>query len=178
MKTTTKMKISIVLAVGFLLVFSESLFACHQDFWGRGLALKGHSGDYAKIKKGSKSSSAFGYTTEPTSKTTEITTYSFYGTTDSTATSTNCKWRTANIEKGFNESYEQIAEESAQGSGQHLEALASLTGCSAEQYETFETVIRRNHGYVFADKDYDGSTNNFFTVLNTDKDLKQCFGNS
>ena len=48
---------------------------------------------------------------------------------------------------------EQIAEESAQGSGQHLEALASLTGCSAEQYRTFETFIRRNHGYVFADKD-------------------------
>jgi hypothetical protein len=69
MKTTTKMKISLVLAVGFLLVFSESLLACHQGFWGQGLALKGHSGDFAGIKE-SKSSSAFGYTTAPTSGTT------------------------------------------------------------------------------------------------------------
>ena len=99
-------------------------------------------------------------------------------TIDTFATTTNCNWRTANIQKFFNDSYQHIAEESAQGSGQHLEALASLTGCSVDQYATFETVIHRNHGYVFADKDHDGSINNFFTVLNTDEDLKQCSGHS
>jgi hypothetical protein len=172
MKTTTKMKISLVLAVGFLLVFSKSLFACHQ------ILLKGHTSDKVGANK-PKPKGVFGmmtqYITEPS---TDGVTASSYGTTDSSATTTDCKWRTANIEKFFNESYEQIAEESAQGSGKHLEALASLTGCSAEQYGTFETVMNRSHRYVFADKDYDGSINNFFTVLNTDEDLKQCWGQS
>ena len=74
--------------------------------------------------------------------------------------------------------FQQIAEESAQGSGQHLEALASLSGCSAEQYGTFEAAMNRNHRYVFAGKDYDGSVNNFFNVLNTDEDLLKCWSQS
>ncbi|MGB0141303.1 MAG: DUF3015 family protein, partial [bacterium] len=47
------------------------------------------------------------------------------------------------MQKFFNDSFQQIAEESAQGSGQHLEALASLSGCSAEHYGTFETAMNR-----------------------------------
>ena len=109
---------------------------------------------------------------------TQATTITSNYTIDTFATTTNCNWRTANIQKFFNDSYWQIAEESAQGSGRHLEALASLTGCSVDQHATFETIIRHNHAYIFAYKDYDGSINNFFTVLNTDKDLKQCFGHS
>ena len=109
---------------------------------------------------------------------TQATTITSNYTIDTFATTTNCNWRTANIQKFFNDSYWQIAEESAQGSGRHLEALASLTGCSVDQHATFETVIYHNHSYIFVDKDYDGSINNFFTVLNTDKDLKQCFGHS
>ena len=134
MKTTTKMKISLVLAVGFLLVFSKSLFACHQGLHMRS-GLEGHSA--SKVgKKHRPTNFFFDVSTGPTVYGVAS---SFYATTDSVATSTDCHWRTANIEKFFNESYEQIAEESAQGSGQHLEALAALTGCSAEQYGTFET---------------------------------------
>ena len=95
-----------------------------------------------------------------------------------TGTSFDCHFQILSIQQFFNDKYQQIAEESAQGSGQHLEALASLTGCSVEQYETFETAMNRNHRYVFADKDYDGSINNFFNVLNTDEDLLQCWGQS
>ena len=174
MKTTTKMKISLVLAVGFLLVFSESLFACHQFKVGVGGYIEGHSNDKVMNKSVNKNS-AFGITSQITFR---PSTSSTYATTDSTVTSSDCNARISKIQEFFDESYEQIAEESAQGSGQHLEALASLTGCSTEQYGTFETAMNRNHRYVFADKDYDGSINNFFTVLNTDEDLKQCFGHS
>ena len=114
------MKTVMVLVGVFLLVFSENLLACHQLVPFESGGLKGHSSaktrGYGGITLGSTAS-----------------------TTDSTATTTNCDWRTAKIEKFFNDSYQQIAEESAQGSGQHLEALAALTGCSAEQYGTFET---------------------------------------
>ena len=99
-------------------------------------------------------------------------------TIDTFATTTNCNWRTANIQKFFNDSFQQIAEESAQGSGQHLEALASLSGCSAEQYEPFKTAMNRNHRYVFAEQDYDRTVNNFFNVLNTDEDLLKCWSQS
>ena len=180
MKVTTRWKIVIVLAGTFFLVCSKNLLACHRsDFDGDKLLVGtsffgGHTGDNkmgraisvqenVKILAGNISQA--------------ITVTSYYAT-DTFATTTNCNWRTANIEKFFNNSYQQIAEESAQGSGQHLEALASLTGCSVEQYAIFETVIHRNHGYVFADTDYDGSINNFFTVLNMDKNLKQCWGHS
>jgi len=159
MTVTTKMKIAIVLAGVFLLVFSENLLACHQLVPFEGGGLKGHSS--AKTR-------GYGGMTLGTTA----------STTDSTATTTNCDWRTTKIEKFFNDSFQQIAEESAQGSGQHLEALASLSGCSAEQYTTFETAMNRNHSYVFAELDYDGSINNFFNVLNTDQDLLQCWGQS
>ncbi|MEK9762509.1 MAG: DUF3015 family protein, partial [Deltaproteobacteria bacterium] len=87
-------------------------------------------------------------------------------------------FKSANIEKFFNDSYEQIAEESAQGTGSHLEALATLTGCSADQYGTFEQVIHRNHQYVFAEKDYDLSVEHLFNMLNSESELESCLQSS
>jgi hypothetical protein len=180
------MKIAIVLVGAFLLVLSETLFACHR--YSNDAALEGHpSGNIRRTlsKQYGVSGAGKSLFDDPVGAQTDqfksafaMTTALPFSISDSFTTSTNCGWRTANIEKFFNDSYKQIAEESAQGSGQHLEALASLTGCSAEQYGTFETAMNRNHRYVFANKGYDGSINNFFTVLNTDEDLKQCFGHS
>ena len=165
---------------GMILLFSSSdVFACHQGFWGRGLAGKGHTGDFSKISNRSgKSSSAFGYTTEPSSESTEVTTYSSYGTTDSTATSTNCNWRTSNIEKFFNESYLQIAEESSQGQGPHLEALAFQVGCNAQQTVLLEKAMQQNYHGVFAKEDINHSINEFYTVVNSDDQLAACWPKS
>ena len=180
MRTTTRWKIMITLAGTFSLISSNNLLACHEsDFDGDELLVStsffgGHTGDN-KMGRAASVRENFKILTRNITQATSIT--SNY-TIDTFATTTNCNWRTANIQKFFNDSYQHIAEESAQGSGQHLEALASLTGCSVDQYAIFETVIHRNHGYVFADKDHDGSINNFFTVLNTDEDLKQCSGHS
>ena len=174
------MKTVMVLAGLFLLVFSESLLACHEsDFDGEELLVGtsffgGHTGDNQMGRAVSVKENFKMLTGNITQATTITSNY----TIDTFATTTNCNWRTANIQKFFNDSLQQIAEESAQGSGQHLEALASLSGCSAEQYGTFAAAMNRNHRYVFAGKDYDDSINNFFIVLNTDEDLKQCFGHS
>ena len=180
MRTTTRLKILITLAGIFFLVYSNNLLACHEsDFDGEELLVGtslfgGHTGD----NKMGRAVSVRENIKILTGNITQATTITSNYTIDTFATTTNCNWRTANIQKFFNDSYWQIAEESAQGSGRHLEALASLTGCSVDQHATFETVIHHNHAYIFAYKDYDGSINNFFTVLNTDKDLKQCFGHS
>ena len=174
------MKTVMVLAGLFLLVFSESLLACHEsDFNGEELLVGtsffgGHTGD----NKMGRAVSVKENFIMLTGNITEATTITSNYTIDTFATTTNCNWRTANIQKFFNDSLQQLAEESAQGSGQHLEALASLSGCSAEQYRTFETVIHRNHRYVFAEQDYDRTVNNFFNVLNTDEDLLKCWSQS
>jgi hypothetical protein len=162
---------------GMILLFSLSdVFACHQG--GMKTYLKGHTGDMARISKGGKSSSAFGYTTEPSFESTEVTTYSSYGTTDSTATSTNCNWRTSNIEKFFNESYLQIAEESSQGQGPHLEALAFQVGCNAQQTVLLEKAMQQNYHGVFAKEDINHSINEFYTVVNSDDQLAACWPKS
>ena len=180
MTSINMLKITMIIFGVFLLLFSESLLAYHEsDFDGEHLLVGtsffgGHTGDN-KMRRAVSVKENF---IMLTGNITEATTITSNYTIDTFATTTNCNWRTANIQKFFNDSLQQIAEESAQGSGQHLEALASLSGCSAEQYGTFETAMNRNHRYVFAEQDYDGSVNNFFIVLNTDEDLKQCFGHS
>ena len=174
------LKITMIMAGVFLLLFSENLLACHEsDFDGEELLVGtsffgGHTGD----NKMGRAVSVKENFIMLTGNITEATTITSNYTIDTFATTTNCNWRTANIQKFFNDSLQQIAEESAQGSGQHLEALASLSGCSAEQYGTFAAAMNRNHRYVFAGKDYDGSVNNFFNALNTDEDLLKCFGHS
>ena len=148
------MKTVMVLVGVFLLVFSENLLACHEsDFDGEELLVGtsffgGHTGD----NKMGRAVSAKENFKMLTGNITEATTITSNYTIDTFATTTNCNWRTANIQKFFNDSFQQIAEESAQGSGQHLEALASLSGCSAEQYGTFEIAMNRNHRYVFCRK--------------------------
>ena len=174
------LKITMIIAGVFLLLYSENLLACHEsDFDGEELLVGtsffgGHTGD----NKMGRAVSVKENFIMLTGNITEATTITSNYTIDTFATTTNCNWRTANIQKFFNDSLQQIAEESAQGSGQHLEALASLSGCSAEQYGTFAAAMNRNHRYVFAGKDYDGSVNNFFNVLNTDEDLLNCWGQS
>ena len=174
------LKITMIMAGVFLLLFSENLLACHEsDFDGEELLVGtsffgGHTGD----NKMGRAVSVKENFKMLTGNITQATTITSNYTIDTFATTTNCNWRTANIQKFFNDSLQQIAEESAQGSGQHLEALASLSGCRAEQYGTFAAAMNRNHRYVFAGKDYDGSVNNFFNVLNTDEDLLKCWGQS
>ena len=179
MNNVAKMLATLVLNGACLLFYSANLFACHRSDVDFGGWLKGHSANVAMQSNDRSSKNIFGVSSQvSTEVTTHPTTSSLYATSDSSATSTDCHWRTTNIEKFFNDSYQQIAEESAQGMGVHLEALASLSGCNTDQYKTFEKALYRNHRYVFAEMDYDGSINNFFTVLNTDEELLLCWGKS
>ena len=179
MKTTMEWKYKALLIAVFLLFGANILYACHRSDVGFGGWLKGHSANVAMQSNDRSNKNIFGVSSQVSTEVSiHPTTSSLYATSDSSATSTDCHWRTTNIEKFFNDSYQQIAEESAQGMGVHLEALASLSGCNTDQYETFEKALYRNHRYVFAEMDYDGSINNFFTVLNTDEELLQCWGQS
>lgn len=65
--------------------------------------------------------------------------------TATVSTTTNCDWYTLFLEK----EYEFLAEEVAQGQGEHLIALAEFNGCSRESYGTFGKVLKKNHGALF-----------------------------
>ena len=170
-------KIVIALTGLTLLLSFAEVFACHQGFINGNWAT-GHSSMKVGINK-SKPKRGFGLSTQVTTEpTTDISTASVYGTSDSTATSTDCGWRTSNIEKFFNESYMQIAEESAQGQGPHLEALASQVGCNAQQTVLLEKAMQQNYHGVFAKDDINHSINEFYTVVNSDDQLTACWPNS
>ena len=167
---------TLILVLAFLILGSSSLLACHLGIWA-GAWTVGHKENRVGVNS-IPPRNIFEISTEMTRVSSKHTTASSYGTTDSTIITTNCDFKSANIEKFFNDSYEQIAEESAKGTGSHLEALASLTGCSADQYGTFEQVIHRNHQYVFAEKDYDLSVKHLFNMLNSEIELEPCLQSS
>jgi hypothetical protein len=160
----------------FLMISSSTLFACHLGIWA-GAWTVGHKQNRVGVNP-TPPTTIFEISTELTKTSSDHMTASSYATTDFTIITTNCDWKSANIEKFFNESYEEIAEESAQGSGTHLEALASLTGCPTDKYSTFERVMHQNHQYVFAANEYDGSIENLFNVLNSEEQLQTCLESS
>jgi len=173
MRTTI---IASTLSIIFVLISSSTLFACHLGIWA-GAWTVGHKQNRVGVNP-TPPTTIFEISTELTKTSSAHTTASSYATTDSTIITTNCDFKSANIEKFFNDSYEQIAEESARGTGSHLEALASLTGCPADQYGTFEQVIHRNHQNVFAEKDYDLSVKQLFNMLNSESELESCLQSS
>ena len=91
--------------------------------------------------------------------------------TELISTTTNCDAMTAQIEKFFNERYEQIAEESSQGQGPHLEALAFQVDCNAQQTVILEKAMKRNYHREFAKEDINHSINEFYTLVNSDDQL-------
>ena len=169
-----KMIKAIIALTGFvLLVNSPSLFACHEShFDGDDLSVGtsffgGHSADRKR-----------GRTFSIIENISESVTTTFYFTGDTFATTTNCKWRTSNIEKFFNNNYQQIAEESAQGQGPHLEALASQVGCNAQQTVLLERAMQQTYHDVFAKEDPNHSIRVFYKVVNSDEELVACWPKS
>ena len=72
----------------------------------------------------------------------------------------------------------KIAEESAQGQGPHLEALAALVGCNARQTVLLEKAMQQNYQNVFDEDDIDHAISEFYTVVNSDEQLAACWPKS
>ncbi len=164
--------LTLVMALsGFIFVAGSSdLFACH---YGSGYgSMYGNTGHFTDGMRGQKKyKNVFGITIEAGLSTT-------IAPTEMSATSTDCRWMLARIEQFFDASYPQIAEESAQGQGPHLEALAALVGCNAQQTMLLEKAIQQNYHSVFAKEDINHSINEFYTVVNSDNQLAACWPKS
>ncbi len=113
---------------------SEYLMACHMEASG------GDGGIWPTLRGHNPTSRQSGFLT------------SFEGTTAFSVTSTTCDAYTSFLEF----SYEQIAENTAQGHGQYLEALASLRGCSIDSKLLFSQVLHKNFSELFENHELNG----------------------
>ncbi len=98
---------------------------------------------------------------------------SFEGTTAFLSTSSSCDAYTSFIEL----SYDQIAENAAQGHGVYLDALASLRGCSIDSKLLFSQVVHENFSELFEKHEINGTaiSHRLEIILNRDPVLlKNC----
>ena len=78
---------------------------------------------------------------------------SFEGTAAFLSTSTKCDEYTSFIEL----SYDQIAENAAQGHGPYLDALLSFRGCSINNKDRFQQLMRKHFSYLFENPENNGA---------------------
>ena len=111
---------------------SEYLMACHEE---------ASSNNWPTLRGHNPASRQSGFLT------------SFEGTAAFLSTSTKCDEYTSFIEL----SYDQIAENAAQGHGPYLDALLSFRGCSINNKDRFQQLIRKNFSYLFANPENNGA---------------------
>ena len=98
---------------------------------------------------------------------------SFEATSAFLSTSTKCDEYTRFLEL----SYDQIAENASQGHGPYLDALSSLTGCSINNKDRFQQLIRKHFSYLFVNPVNNGQSlgHRLEIVLKHDRILRnQC----
>ena len=129
-----KLSLFSIFAILIFTFGSEYLMACHEEASG------GDGGMWPTLR---------GH--NPTSRQSGILT-SFEGTAAFLSTSTKCDVYTSFIEL----SYDQIAENAAQGHGPYLDALASLRGCSIDSKLLFRQVLHENFSELFENHELNG----------------------
>ena len=122
-----KLSLFSIFAILIFTFGSEYLMACHEEASG------GDGGMWPTLRGHSPKNRQSGFLT------------SFEGTTAFSFTSTKCDEYTSFIEL----SYDQIAENAAQGHGPYLDALASLRGCSIDSKLLFRQVLHENFSELF-----------------------------
>ncbi len=129
-----KLSLFSIFAILIFTFGSEYLMACHEEASG------GDGGMWPTLRGHSPKNRQSGFLT------------SFEGTTAFSFTSTKCDEYTSFIEL----SYDQIAENAAQGHGPYLDALASLRGCSIDSRLLFRQVLHENFNELFENHELNG----------------------
>ena len=111
---------------------SEYLMACHEE---------ASSNNWPTLRGHNPASRQSGFLT------------SFEGTTAFSFTSTKCDEYTSFIEF----SYDQIAENAAQGHGPYLDALLSFRDCSINNKDRFQQLMRKHFSYLFENPENNGA---------------------
>ena len=113
----------------FLISFASNAFACHEgDFESSG---KGHH-------KFGKNIGILQFTEN---------------STISVSTSTSCDFYTAFLDS----EYDFIQQQAAYGHGPYLDALLSFRGCSINNKDRFQQLIRKHFSYLFENPENNGA---------------------
>ena len=130
-----KLSLFSIFAILIFTFGSEYLMACHEEASG------GDGGMWPTLRGHSPKNRLSGFLT------------SFEGTTAFSFTSTKCDEYTSFIEL----SYDQIAENAAQGHGPYLDALSSFRDCSINNKDRFQQLIRKHFSYLFENPENNGA---------------------
>ena len=127
-----KLSLFSIFAILIFTFGSEYLMACHEEASANNWpTLRGHN----------PASRQSGFLT------------SFEGTAAFLSTSTKCDVYTSFIEL----SYDQIAENAAQGHGPYLDALSSFRDCSNNNKDRFQQLMRIHFSYLFENPENNGA---------------------
>ena len=127
-----KLSLFSIFAIHIFTFGSEYLMACHEE---------ASSNNWPTLRGHNPVSRQSGFLT------------SFEGTAAFLSTSTKCDVYTSFIEL----SYDQIAENAAQGHGPYLDALSSFRDCSINNKDRFQQLIRKHFSYLFANPENNGA---------------------
>jgi len=127
-----KLSLFSIFAILIFTFGSEYLMACHEE---------ASSNNWPTLRGHNPASRQSGFLT------------SFEGTAAFLSTSTKCDEYTSFIEL----SYDQIAENAAQGHGPYLDALLSFRGCSINNKDRFQQLMRIHFSYLFEKPENNGA---------------------
>ena len=127
-----KLSLFSIFAILIFTFGSEYLMACHEE---------ASSNNWPTLRGHNPASRQSGFLT------------SFEGTAAFLSTSTKCDEYTSFIEL----SYDQIAENAAQGHGPYLDALLSFRGCSINNKDRFQQLMRIHFSYLFENPENNGA---------------------
>ena len=131
-----KLSLFSIFAILIFTFGSEYLMACHEEASG------GDGGMWPTLRGHNPTSRQSGFLT------------TFEGTAAFLSTSTKCDAYTSFIEL----SYDQIAENAAQGHGPYLDALSSFRDCSINNKDRFQQLIRKHFSFLFENPKNNGIT--------------------
>ncbi len=127
-----KLSLFSIFAILIFTFGSEYLMACHEE---------ASSNNWPTLRGHNPASRQSGFLT------------SFEGTAAFLSTSTKCDEYTSFIEL----SYDQIAENAAQGHGPYLDALLSFRDCSINNKDRFQQLMRIHFSYLFENPENNGA---------------------
>jgi len=127
-----KLSLFSIFAILIFTFGSEYLMACHEE---------ASSNNWPTLRGHNPASRQSGFLT------------SFEGTAAFLSTSTKCDEYTSFIEL----SYDQIAENAAQGHGPYLDALLSFRDCSINNKDRFQQLMREHFRYLFENPENNGA---------------------
>ena len=126
-----KLSLFSIFAILIFTFGSEYLMACHEE---------ASSNNWPTLRGHNPASRQSGFLT------------SFEGTAAFLSTSTKCDEYTSFIEL----SYDQIAENAAQGHGPYLDALSFFRDCFIHNKDRFQQLIRKHFSYLFEKPENNG----------------------